>query len=447
MNSRANAVTIGAGGFGKVRVHYSNKYKRMVIEKEVGPNFLRLRKDNELRLKKILDDYKNCVEMLKKETVFMTLLKMEKIDCCVEILGVETHPFRIVMEYCEGGDLRNVLDNYEVPVGDKVTLISQILIAIKRIHEFGIIHGDLKCQNIFLVKKYIPGDFKNIKIKIGDFGLSEVGGKLVFGGTEGFQAPETRYTGGSFASDIYSIGKVMLEIMTELPVYKIAELNIERLSTIKDTLPKLLDVSNFYSVVIPCLNIDPKKRPTAKQLFDIFHSMMGLWLIGTKMNNLALDDYKIGDKVPVDTHPHALILSNAKMRNYPPNSMWYCNICGDKKPLLNNTHSFHCHKCSYDLCLICIKKHNYKYLNQKMMEKANKDTKVYVIQHPDFLKLSGEQERNYKDETWICDICKTEFNCFIYSFHCKKCQYDVCLNCYDKNKEFRKEEHCCCIVF
>ena len=33
MNSRANAITMGAGGFGKVRVHYSNKYKRMVIEK------------------------------------------------------------------------------------------------------------------------------------------------------------------------------------------------------------------------------------------------------------------------------------------------------------------------------------------------------------------------------------------------------------------------------
>ena len=53
-----------------------------------------------------------------------------------------------------------------------------------------------------------------MKIKIGDFGLSEIGRNLVYGGTPGFVAPEVFQYGGSFASDIYSIGKVMLEIMT-----------------------------------------------------------------------------------------------------------------------------------------------------------------------------------------------------------------------------------------
>ena len=62
--------------------------------------------------------------------------------------------------------------------------------------------------------KYIPGDTENIRIKIGDFGLSEIGGNLVYGGTPGFMAPEVPKYGGSFESDIYSIGKVMLEIMT-----------------------------------------------------------------------------------------------------------------------------------------------------------------------------------------------------------------------------------------
>ena len=142
------------------------------------------------------------------------------------------------MEYCEGGDLRKVLDTYEIPIQDKITMISQILLAIKEIHEAGFIHGDLKCANIFLVNKYIPGDIKNIRIKIGDFGLSEIGGNLVYGGTPGFMAPEVPKYGGSFEADIYSIGKVMLEIMTELPVQIIAAINIDRLYTIKDKLPK-----------------------------------------------------------------------------------------------------------------------------------------------------------------------------------------------------------------
>ena len=61
--------------------------------------------------------------------------------------------------------------------------------------------------------KYIPGDTENIRIKIADFGLNEIGGNLVYGGI-GFMVPEVHKYGGEFESDIFSIGKVMLEIMT-----------------------------------------------------------------------------------------------------------------------------------------------------------------------------------------------------------------------------------------
>lgn len=149
-------------------------------------------------------------------------------------------------------------------------MISQILLAIRRIHGVGFIHGDLKCANIFLVNNYIPGDFKNIRIKIGDFGLSEIGGNLIHGGTPGFMAPEVPINGGSFESDIYSIGKVMLEIMTELPVQIIATIKIDSLYTLKNKLPKFLNVSEFYNVVIPCLRRDPRNRPNAKELCLLF---------------------------------------------------------------------------------------------------------------------------------------------------------------------------------
>ena len=206
--------TVGYGGCGIIRVYYSTKYKRKVIEKTVGPNFIRAKRATQLRLTKIINDYCENEDMLFKESIFMLMMKVGKLDCCVEIFEFAPNPFRIIMEYCEGGDLRKILDEYEVPILDKVTMISQILTAIADIHEFGIIHGDLKCQNIFLVNKYIPGNTRNIRIKIGDFGLSEIGGNLVYGGTPGFMAPEVPEIGGSFEADIYSIGKVMLEIMT-----------------------------------------------------------------------------------------------------------------------------------------------------------------------------------------------------------------------------------------
>jgi serine/threonine protein kinase len=274
MNSIQKAQTIGAGGFGKIRVYYSQQFKRKVIEKTIKPNFFRLRDENSIRLSTFLlncNNYINIERSLKKESAFMMLMKLVKLDCCVEILGFAYNPFRIIMEYCEGGDLRMVLDQYNVPVQDKIIIILQILAAIKNIHQLKVIHGDLKCKNIFLANKYVPGNYSNIKIKIGDFGLSEVGGKLIIGGTPGFAAPESFRTGGSFESDIYSVGKIMLEIMTQLPVETISAINISNINSIKNRLPKFLNVTTIYNIVIPCLYTDPKKRPTADKLYALFY--------------------------------------------------------------------------------------------------------------------------------------------------------------------------------
>ena len=104
MNLGQKAYTIGAGGFGKVRVYYSQQFKRKVVEKIVGPNFIRVRDGNRLRLTTLIQNYHNSELMLKKETAFMYLMKLAKLPYCVEILGFSSNPFRIVMEYCEGGD-------------------------------------------------------------------------------------------------------------------------------------------------------------------------------------------------------------------------------------------------------------------------------------------------------------------------------------------------------
>ena len=161
-----------------------------MVEKTVADNFFQAKENNQTRAKTLITEKTNKEILLTKEMIFMLLTKIAQLDCCIEILGFEQNPFRIIMEYCEGGDLRKILDTYEVPTSDKMIMISQFLLALKRIHENEFIHGDLKCANIFLVNKYVPGDFKNIKIKIGDFGLSELGGDLFFGGTYGFMAPE-----------------------------------------------------------------------------------------------------------------------------------------------------------------------------------------------------------------------------------------------------------------
>ena len=435
--------TIGVGGFGKCRVYYSEKFKRKVVEKAVGNNFIRTSKANRERLMSLMA---NNEKQLKKESLFMRMIKAAKLDCCVEILEVEFNPFRIIMEYCEGGDLRKILDNYDIPDADKMTIISQFLEALKRIHELDVIHGDLKCANIFLAKKYVPGDFKNLKVKIGDFGLSEIGGTLIHGGTDGFMAPEVNEIGGSFESDIYSAGKVMLEIMTQLPVQLIQAINSENIFSLRNKLPKFMNITQFYDLVICCLILDYKRRPKANEVFYIFHGILAVWLVDERTNSKILDKYRLGELVPVDTHEHPLILSDGNVRNYKGIG-WYCSICDKKNGFFfHNMLSFHCKKCEYDLCYKCLLEHDYRIVNKNMENHVQKGKKVYVIQHQHCLFLSGKDDRyGGKDShySWICDICKVPSNEYVYSFHCKDCGYDVCSRCFSKYFQVREKNSCC----
>ena len=439
--------TIGQGGGGKCRVYYSEKFKRKVVEKIVDENFLKKTDNHKTRMKTTAAPSSKGAAFIK-EMIFMMLTQIAELDCCVQILDIAVNPYRIIMEYCEGGDLRKILDTYNVPDCDKMIMISQFLAALVRIHAQGFIHGDLKCANIFLANKYVPGDFKNIKIKIGDFGLSEIGTGLVFGGTPGFMAPEVPLIGGSFDSDIYSAGKVMLEIMSQYPVQIIQTINITNISVLRNKLPKFLNINEFYDIVITCLNFDYKKRPDAKKVYKYFNALLVLWMFGEETNAKIFKKYRLGEAVPVDTHPHELILSNGDMRHYSGYG-WICDICKNKEhAFFDNMHSFHCHQCSYDLCYTCITKHDYRIVNNIMARRAPKGKKVYVSVHPHYLLLKGKDERyDGKDYIWYCDICKIKSNNSVYSFHCKDCGYDVCSRCFEKYFEIRKEECCCCSIF
>ena len=68
----------------------------------------------------------------------------------------------------------------------------------------------------------------------------------------------------------------MLEIMTQLPVQTIAQINTYNINSLVNRLPKFLNVSCFYKTVIPCLNLDPKKRPSADQLYNLYYSIFKL---------------------------------------------------------------------------------------------------------------------------------------------------------------------------
>ena len=156
--------TIGQGGQAKVRKFFSTKFNRMLVEKVININsYTRAT----LGYKGIIDEIN-----LLKEAILLSGFDHPNI---VKIYDLKSDPPAIIMEYCEKGSLRNILDErFYLPPIYKIYLIYSICSGLKYVHSKGIVHGDLKCDNILLSteKKYYVGKFYYPIPKIADFGLS-----------------------------------------------------------------------------------------------------------------------------------------------------------------------------------------------------------------------------------------------------------------------------------
>lgn len=109
------------------------------------------------------------------------------------------------MEYLPGVDLMSFLRmQLDLSVADRKYLLTNILMGLKDCHESGVIHRDIKPQNIIV-------DVHTYQMKLIDFGLSlqaEKGSKVCRNkcGTVGYMAPEVFQRSYSEKSDIFSFG-------------------------------------------------------------------------------------------------------------------------------------------------------------------------------------------------------------------------------------------------
>lgn len=139
----------------------------------------------------------------------------------------------IVMELVDGITLRQYMDKKGV-VSWKETLhfTKQIAKALSHAHEHGIIHRDIKPQNIMLLR--------DGTIKVGDFGIAalenemyESDGQAI--GSVHYIAPEqARGECPDARSDIYSLGIVMYEMLTQKKPYDgdtIGEIAVKHMNT------------------------------------------------------------------------------------------------------------------------------------------------------------------------------------------------------------------------
>jgi len=135
--------------------------------------------------------------------------------------GNNLNTILLVLEHCPGGDLFEILYYTQQfhPIVARSYFV-QLLKGVKACHDAGIVHRDIKPQNLLLDENY--------QLKIADFGLSFIAktyGKIVEMktrcGTRGYQAPEL-IKGVTYTKvcDIFSCGVVLFILLTGHPPFE-----------------------------------------------------------------------------------------------------------------------------------------------------------------------------------------------------------------------------------
>lgn len=130
--------------------------------------------------------------------------------------------FYLVMEFVDGANLRQLERTHRLSPEEAFSLVPRLCDALQYAHEEGVVHRDVKPENILI-------DTRG-RLKIVDFGIAKlVGGKNDLAltgtwhavGTPSYMAPEQFETPGrvDHRADIYALGVVFYEMLTgELPV-------------------------------------------------------------------------------------------------------------------------------------------------------------------------------------------------------------------------------------
>ncbi len=239
---------IGQGGMGEVYLAEDTELNRKVAIKFLPLQYVSDR------------DFKT---RFKREGQAAAALNHPNIITIHEVSEYEGRPY-LAMEYVEGGSLKDLIGADRMSVAQVTNLAAQISEGLAKAHQTGIVHRDIKPQNILIDADGRP--------RICDFGLAKLRREVMLTqtgttlGTIAYMSPEqARGEQVDHRADIWSLGVVIYEMLTgqrpfkgdhdQAVIYAILNNQAESITGIRPDAPDML-----VRIVDKAMAKDPYER-------------------------------------------------------------------------------------------------------------------------------------------------------------------------------------------
>lgn len=198
---------IGQGGMGKVykvqHTHLARTFALKIISDGAATS-----------------DSKEARELFYREARFASAMQHPHVASVVDFGEDEHVGMFMVMELVEGEALNKILFvEKQLSLRYAAEVVLQLAEALHYIHQQGVVHCDIKTENILVTETDEPGKRRRLVAKLLDFGLARPlnpdRNKNTLSGTPHYVAPERiRGQPASPASDVYSLGILFYELIT-----------------------------------------------------------------------------------------------------------------------------------------------------------------------------------------------------------------------------------------
>src|SRR3984957_17883523 len=253
---------LGEGGMGAVYKARDHELDRLVALKVIRPE---------------LAGHPDILRRFKQELILARQVTHKNVVRIFDLGSADGRKF-ITMDYIPGRDLKSILvERGKLPATEVIPIFQQICLGLEAAHVEGVVHRDLKPQNIMVDDAG--------RVWLMDFGLArsmELAGLTRTGvlmGTPDYMSPEqARAEKVDARSDLFSLGIILFEMLTGRLPFQAETLMAKLLQRVQQRAVAVTEIDptippGVSAVVTKCLEPDVSKR--YQSIHEVLDDLLG----------------------------------------------------------------------------------------------------------------------------------------------------------------------------